>query len=479
MDLHLLPGLCSTQPACIHWDAVSQHLNHIAENWQKQVQYLTEMNQAGSELMTRHRTLRSEHRHILQTHGHAAAERNRRKYAEYDSALFDNIHDDTAYLGDSQKEPRLICSGFAHFSTRVRRVAGLCEERRAPMLIATKLRHLQVFSERFSPSDPSIASRTLWAGHKGTVSEWFYRPHRQALCETASHFSCIMEHLHLAVVLSQVLGNQFRSYTHQYQHAKGKHAGLKVEAERCEAKVSVAMQPSIGGDANTGSVVEEIEHSEPAAVIDQEVAALQVQAEADDQFALIVTRRLEISEVHELDHERFEVQGSQSEKVFLLSFRSGKGELFRKMLLQDKEFKPLRMSLEAVGCPSTLRPHGTVILVKPSQYFHVMSALGHRSLKRYQLLIAESMEYLVDEVLARMSKKSRPYARQSEREDIAAHACTFVYKRSFICEASNRFTSRSVAQSTTEALRSASSSSQGYFVHTRGINPRRCALGFW
>jgi len=472
MDLHLLPELRLTLPLCIHWDTICQHLDHVADRWQKQVQELGDMNQRQARMNEDHRTLRSEHRHILRTQGHAATKRNRRKYGEYNSYnshLFHNIHDDE-YLEESQKEPRMVCSGFAHFSTGVRRVAELCKDRRAPLLIATKLGQLHVFSERFCPTDSSIASRINWPGFKGTIMEWLYTPCQQALHETANHFLFLLEHLHLAVVLSPLLGND-QSFVHRDGVLKSQHAGQNVDTISREPKMPVATQP----------VVEEIVHSEPAAIIDQDVAVLQVQAEADDQFAQFVERRLENAEGQgsHSDHEACEMQGSPSDNVYLLSFRGGKGEFFRKMFLQDKEFKTLRTSLELAGCPVILRPSGTIALVKRSQYFHAISALANRDLKRYQLLISESVEYLVDEVLARMSKKSRPYARRSEREAIDAHTCRFVHKRTFICKAPNLITSRSVAQSTTEAVRSSSSSSRGYWARARGINPRRCALGSW
>ena len=59
------------------------------------------------------------------------------------------------------------------------------------------------------------------------------------------------------------------------------------------------------------------------------------------------------------------VQYQANNTVNLVSFRSGKGELFRKMLLQDKEFKPLRQSLEDSGYPLMLSPSQTIVLVRP------------------------------------------------------------------------------------------------------------------
>lgn len=174
-----------------------------------------------------------------------------------------------------------------------------------------------------------------------------------------------------------------------------------------------------------------------------------------------------------------------SNKVNLISFRSGNGELFRKMLLEDKEFKPLRKSLRDAGYPLALQPSGTIVLVRPHQYLETVSshALRSRTLRRYNVDIAESEEHLMDDVLWRMASKQRPRENKGERVqlDLYGFVANFEIKRSFICEAPLLLVASIVAQSTTEAVRSNSSASSGsgYLAHVRGRNPRLCALGTW
>eukprot|EP00928_Gymnodinium_smaydae_P013546 TRINITY_DN14937_c0_g5_i1.p1 TRINITY_DN14937_c0_g5~~TRINITY_DN14937_c0_g5_i1.p1 ORF type:complete len:441 (-),score=51.27 TRINITY_DN14937_c0_g5_i1:210-1532(-) len=440
----------------------------MSESWSKRVQELTTSYEKQEKHNRQRDMLRNKHRRILRTQGRAAAARHARAYEESDSHLFADLHSGV-YEAEVMINTDLtfrICKGFEHVSSALEHVTAFSRQRRAPLEIAARLGRLLLFANSFSSTNPSATSLVDWQQFRGTIMEWFYRPHLAALNETACHLEHLIERLHLGAVMQTVLGNDARQKLHVRPDVQ-----LQIEhiGRAPNARAEEVATPSVGSSACTSAVFQEIAHAEPAAVIDREVAALQVQAEADDQFAQLVERRLEISEL----------QGSPSEKVHLISFRSGKGELFRKMLLQDKEFKPLRTSLQEASCPLEIRPQGTIVLVKPTQYFEVVSALGRRKLKRYQLLITESVEYLMDQVLARMASKSRPREKVDEREEIDVRVCGFVCKRSFICEAPRLLMSGAVSQSTTEALRSGSSASQSYFAQARGINPRRYVLGPW
>jgi len=223
-------------------------------------------------------------------------------------------------------------------------------------------------------------------------------------------------------------------------------------------------------------VIESLVHDESPAVVDPELAELQ----ANVQWAENVETAIRDSAV------RNSYQPVQSSpKVYLLSFRSGQGELFRKMLLQDSEFKPLRKALEDAGCPLVLQPSGTIVLVWPHQYLQVVNSreLRSRDLKRYEVVIAESEEYLMDDVLLRMASRQRPRENRSERlgVDLYSFVVNFHMKRTFICQAPLRLAANTVAQSTTEAVRSTSSASSrpNYFAHVRGQNPRRSAVCTW
>lgn len=165
-----------------------------------------------------------------------------------------------------------------------------------------------------------------------------------------------------------------------------------------------------------------------------------------------------------------------SQGVHLLTFRGGKGELLRKMLLQDAEFQPLRQSLQNKGLPLVLQPSGAIVLVLPEQYLDVVSSLESHTLKRYKVAIAESLEYLMDEVLVRLSSKQRPREHRCERQEV--DLCPrFTIRRTFICDAPRLLQPGTVAQFTTEAVRSSQRSHDDYFAHIRGLNPRRHALG--
>lgn len=193
--------------------------------------------------------------------------------------------------------------------------------------------------------------------------------------------------------------------------------------------------------AGVAEVIQEIKHSEPAAVRDEEAAALMVRAQIEDDFAMIVERHLQDPEVEPTQ---------PSNKVHIISFRSGKGELFRNMLLQDEEFEPLRNNLQNAGFPLVLKPSNVIVLVRPDQYLDTVHSLEHRSLKRYNVAIAESEEYLLDEVLQRMRSKERPRENRADREELDLDP-KFVYKRTFLCKAPKLLVAGTVAQSTTEA----------------------------
>jgi len=220
-----------------------------------------------------------------------------------------------------------------------------------------------------------------------------------------------------------------------------------------------------------GEVIQEISHGEPAAARDDEAASLAVGTQTHEDFAAFVERRI---------REDGQTEYAQpSNKVHLVSFRSGDGKLFRTMLLKDREFRPLRKSLMDARFPMLL-PSGTIVLVRPDQYLDTVNSptLQSHALKRYNVIIAESEEYLMDEVLLRMASKRRPRENRLERAELDL-AADFVTQRAFLCEAPKLLMAGTVAQSTTEAVRSTSSASASYFAHHRGVNPRRRALGHW
>jgi len=97
--------------------------------------------------------------------------------------------------------------------------------------------------------------------------------------------------------------------------------------------------------------------------------------------------------------------------------------------------------------------------------------------------IAESEEYLLNDVLLRMASKQRPCENKGDRVELDLYnfVVNFELKRTFICKAPLLLVADTVTQSTSEAVRSNAnaSSSSGYFVHVRGRNPRRRVLSTW
>ena len=95
-------------------------------------------------------------------------------------------------------------------------------------------------------------------------------------------------------------------------------------------------------------VIQIVKHDDPPAVRDTDMLELQ----ADMQWAAHIELRIQ-------DGAALKEQPAQlASKVHLISFRSGKSELFRKMLLEDAEFKPLRQRLHEAGYTVVLQPSG-------------------------------------------------------------------------------------------------------------------------
>lgn len=231
-------------------------------------------------------------------------------------------------------------------------------------------------------------------------------------------------------------------------------ASLEPEGQR-ETPVQVT------GEVPVQVTDEEVTHHDPAARIDPDVAESQTRADEDEAFAQVVESRLRAPiEPH-----------ADSPVVNILTYRSGKGELFRKMLLEDAEFANLRGQLRRRGLRPDL-PCGALVLVDPDHYHAVLYNLAGRELKRYSLIIVESDEYLLNEVLFRLSSKQRPRENRKERQRVEFMEA-FVTKRTFLCAVPTLGVAEAVAQSTTEAQRSDGASSSNYWAHARGGNPRR------
>jgi len=240
---------------------------------------------------------------------------------------------------------------------------------------------------------------------------------------------------------------------------KGTVPDSSSDAQRAQSVVEPTMEP----------VIQSCSHDEPPASRDAQL----LQELADLDWAENIENRIRDASA---THERSEL-AQPSDKVHLISFRSGQGEQFRDMLLQGNEFRQLRNALKEEGYPYELLRSGTLVLVRPDQYVQTVSSLRHRSLKRYNVVIAESEEYLMEEVLQHFSSRQRPRENKAERSELDLHRfdADFHVERTFVCMAPSLLFADTVTQSTTEAVRanSGSTSRDDYFDHFRGQNPRR------
>jgi len=234
-------------------------------------------------------------------------------------------------------------------------------------------------------------------------------------------------------------------------------------------------------------VIQSCSHDEPPAARDAQL----LQEQEDSEWAAYIENRIHspvanfsklpgsVRDDDSAAHESSEL-AQPSDKVHLVSFRSGQGEQFREMLLQGKEFRQLRNALEEEGCPYELQSSGTLVLVRPDQYMQTLRALKPLSLKRYQVVIAESEEYLMEEVLQHFASRQRPRENKAVRLelDLQTFDANFIVERTFLCTAPSLLFADTVTQSTTEAVQANSGaiSSDGYFDHFRGQNPRRHVL---
>lgn len=153
-------------------------------------------------------------------------------------------------------------------------------------------------------------------------------------------------------------------------------------------------------------------------------------------------------------------------------------------------------------------------MVGPEHYPDVRRALVGTELRPFHLVIAGSLEYLVDEVLASFAYKRRPkkksrlelamqmettpgpevldeqqappaakdsvtHASSSGLDDVAAERLSSSYvllceERTFLCEVPLLRDAHTVCQSTTEVL---AAQSEAHYSSRRGVNPRRCTPG--
>lgn len=261
-------------------------------------------------------------------------------------------------------------------------------------------------------------------------------------------------------------------------------------------------------------VVQEIVHHEPAAQRDEEL----LQQQANHAWADAVENRIHAPP--QVMAARFAGEDAVTdespdaatdeappEDVSILRYKHGDSRRFREELLHGSELRACReaMSVQGLSC---VHSSGALIFVQPRQYTDVVGALSSLSNGpySYHIIVAESIEYLIEIVLGAFSYRARPRNREAQQlvrisapdagnssasdsdESSAAadaEAATvhtsggesdgpvqvLVTQRTFLCIAPIRREANSVAQSTTEAYTEHASIS--HYGHFRGHNPRR------
>jgi len=240
------------------------------------------------------------------------------------------------------------------------------------------------------------------------------------------------------------------------------------------------------------SVEQPVVHNEPAAVRDEDATRLQV----DEDWALAVERSLHAPQ--QSSHGSFE-SGSNSigqasnetgngpesgtladsiamPQFLLLRFGSApcggdSWDKFIELVLHSSQFKPCLDSLELAGyVPQT--PQAVLMLVMPEQYRDTCKALVGKHLSpKFNLIIAQDLEYLLEELLHNIGFQRRPKIKRGDngRQSLLDTTWELHVERTFLCYAPLPRNAASVVQSTTEVV----AQSDVHYSHTRGSNPRR------
>jgi len=237
-------------------------------------------------------------------------------------------------------------------------------------------------------------------------------------------------------------------------------------------------------------VIEDIQHTEPPLVVEENEAGVV----AMQTWASMVERHLGTVLISNENANANEDPALVLDEIFILQFNRRPNEFFD-ALGNGVALRCCRQALSDNGHAWRLIT-GTMVFVHPWQYHQVMQALKGRELKRSQLVVATSLEHLVEESIAGIGHGVWANQRQSLVAVSDAHPSTtsvaaepgsddadhvelnrmiferdvdwtawpdMAITRSFICSAPRLLRSATVVQSTTE-------------MNSRnGRNPRRAA----
>lgn len=171
------------------------------------------------------------------------------------------------------------------------------------------------------------------------------------------------------------------------------------------------------------NVIQEVPHSEEPKIIDPREAAVV----AEVQQAGLVERLILGDAGHVLASDMPSHSSGlpdsaigSAEKVIILRFGSApkagdSTEKFRQALLEGVEMGPCRTALQEAGHRCDL-PCGALVFVSPQLFECTVRQLEGTHVRPYHVIVAESLEYLVDAILERMPFKKRPRVKSPRNE---------------------------------------------------------------
>lgn len=203
------------------------------------------------------------------------------------------------------------------------------------------------------------------------------------------------------------------------------------------------------------TVIQDIVHDEPAAIIDPGEA----QAILDTSTSAWIQHNIGASAFIPEELSNTEDADAAMEKMFVLQMTRNPSELHQ-CLHHGVDLEHVRTSLEAEGHEAFLAC-GASVFVAPYQYASVRDAIRrlHLDLKCYNVVVSETLLPLVEDALLGIPSRRNVRIREAQVIGYAESEAFWIVQNTFLAAVHPMRASTSVVQSTTEAH--------------GGINPRR------